>query len=398
MRLYHDMNTTRPTLALIAALMFVGAANLAAQRRTSDGGGGGSSGGGRSAPSSGGGGSSGGSSAPSRGRESGGSSSPTYSRPSRGGSSGGTMSGSYNGSSPSRSGSTARRGDTGSSGTRTASGTTGNRPATGKIGTIKRDAQAARNRPATATGTGVFIGACWGCNYWGWYGNQWGWYRGGWWYPAYYPPPDYYPGDGYASGGGSDQGYQPYPYAGADTTSETFAERRASVRRSYGAATMTYFSDAGSTTKAGLIGLEGAVGRLRGELEYARYGETVGATKDHLSTLRLGIAAQPRISNNAYVIAGVAARGVFLDDGSRAWGPEGELGLQVFPMRPFGLNVTERLAGLSWNGNDYFLFQELNTTGSVFINRVELQGGWHWMKVGDAPAFGGPIAGMRVWF
>ena len=87
-----------------------------------------------------------------------------------------------------------------------------------------------------------------------------------------------------------------------------------------------------------------------------------------------------------------------LDDGSNAWGPEGELGIQAFPLRPFGVNVTGRLAGLSWNGNDYFTFQELNTTGSVFINRVALQAGWHWMKIGDAPAFGGPIVGMRIWF
>ncbi|MFI5279566.1 MAG: hypothetical protein ACHQU1_03645, partial [Gemmatimonadales bacterium] len=326
-------------------------------------------------------------SAPSRGRESGSSSGPTYTRGSSGSSNSGT-------------GTTARRGDQGSSSTHTATGTTASRPSTGKIGTIKRDAQAARARRSTATGTGVFIGACWGCNYWGWYGDQWGWYHGGWWYPSYYPPPDYYPADGYAGGGsgGSDQGYQPYPYAGADSTSETFAQQHASVRRSYGAVTMTYFSDAGSTTKAGQIALEGAVGRLRGELEFARYAESVTGGKDHLSTLRLGVAAQPRISSNAYLIAGVAARGVILDDGSKAWGPEGELGLQVFPMRPFGLNVTERLAGLSWNGNDYFLFQELNTTGSVFINRVELQGGWHWMKVGGSPAFGGPVLGMRIWF
>src|SRR5579859_5624573 len=344
MRLYHGMNTTPPTLALVVALMFVGAGSLAAQRRTSDGGGGGSSGGGRSAPSSGGSGSRGASSAPSRGRDGGNSSGPTYSR-------GGSSSGA---SSPS----VTRQGSTG---TRTATGTTSGRPQTGKIGTIKREAQAARNRPAT-TGSGVFIGACWSCDYYGFYGDRWGWYHGGWWYPAYYPPPDYYPGDGYARGGsGNDQAAQPYP----------------AVRRSYGAVTMTYFSDAGGTAKAGQIDLEGAVGQLRGELEYAHYAEPVVGHTDHLHTLRVGIAGQPRIGNNAYLIAGVAARGVILDDGSNAWGPEGELGVQVFPVRPFGLSVTGRLAGLSWNGNDYFAMRELNTTGSVFINRVELQAGWH---------------------
>jgi len=369
MRVYQGMNNTRSTLALLVALSFVGAANLAAQRRTTDGGGGGggsSGGGSRSAPSSSG---SGSSSAPSRGRD-GSSSSPTVSRASSGTSAS----------------SSAPQG--------TSAGTTG------KIGIIKKNAQAARAQRPTVTGGGVFIGACWSCNYYGWYGDQWGWYDGGWWYPVNYPPPDYYPGDGYAGGssGGNDQGYQPYPYAGADSTSETFAQRHASVRRSYGALTMQYFSDVGSTTTAGQVGLEGAIGLLRGELEYANYAEPLARTTDRLQTLRLGLAAQPRISDNAYLIAGVAARGVFLNDGSRAWGPEGELGIQAFPLRPFGFNVTERLAGLSWNGNDYFLFQELNTTGSVFINRLELQAGWHWMKVGDAPAFGGPIVGMRVWF
>ncbi|MFI5213968.1 MAG: hypothetical protein ACHQU8_05460 [Gemmatimonadales bacterium] len=363
------MNTTRSTLALLVALSFVGAADLSAQRRTTDGGGSG----GRSAPSSGGG--SSGSSAPSRDRDVSSSSGPTVSR-------------AGSGTSASHSGSTAQ----GTSGTGTGT--------TGKIGIIKKNAQAARARSGAATGSGVFIGACWNCNYWGWYGDQWGWYDGGWWYPAYYPPPDYYPGDGYAGGGsaGSDQGYQPYPYAGADSTSETFAQRHASARRTYGALTLMHFSDVGSTTTAGQIGLEGAIGLLRGELEFANYAEPLVGGTDRLQTLRLGLAAQPRISNNAYLIAGVAARGVFLNDGSRAWGPEGELGIQAFPLRPFGFNVTERLAGLSWNGNDYFLFQELNTTGSVFINRFELQAGWHWMKVGDAPAFGGPIVGMRVWF
>jgi hypothetical protein len=386
MRVFNGMDTTRSTLALVVALSFVGAANLAAQRRTSDGGGGGQT---RSAPSSSGGGSSG-SSAPSRGREGGSSSSPTVSRGSSGSSS----------NTGSSSGSTVRRGDQGTSGTRAATGQTSGRPTSGKIGAVKRDAQAARTRRQAATGSGVFIGACWGCNSWGWYGDRWGWYHGGWWYPSYYPPPDYYPADGYAGGGssGGDQGYQPYPYAGADTTGETFAQRHASVRRSYGAVTMTYFSDAGSGTKAGQIGLEGAVGQLRGEFEYAHYAEPVVGRTDHLHTLRLGIAGQPRISSNAYLIAGVAARGVILDDGSHAWGPEGELGMQVFPLRPFGLNVTGRVAGLSWNGNDYFAFKELNTTASVFINRVELQAGWHWMKIGDTPAFGGPVLGMRVWF
>jgi hypothetical protein len=161
---------------------------------------------------------------------------------------------------------------------------------------------------------------------------------------------------------------------------------------------MQYFSDVGSTTKAGSVALEGAIGAVRGELEYSHYAEPVAGRTDHLHTLHVGIAAQPRLGRNAYLIAGVAARGVILDDGSRAWGPEGELGLQVFPMRPFGLNVTGRLAGLSWNGSDYFAFRELNTTGSVFISRVELFGGWHWMKIDTSPAFGGPMLGMRVWF
>ena len=381
------MNTTRSTLALLVALSFVSAPDLVAQRRTSDGGGGG---GGRSAPASSGGGGSA-ASAPSRGRDGGGSG-PTYSR---GGGSGSSGSGSVTRGTPQGSSASPTRGTSVASGT-TASGSSG-RPQSGKIGEIKRQAQAARAARPVGGGGGVFIGTCWGCDYWGWYGDRWGWYHGGWWYPAYYPPPDYYPGNpDYAGGSGNVPGYDAYPYA--DSTAATFARRNAPERRAYGTLSLTYFNDRGSTTQAGQVALEGVFGRVRTELEYGHYAEPVVGHTDHLQTLRLGVGGQPRLGNNAYLIAGLAARGVFLDDGSHAWGPEGELGVQAFPVRPFGVNVTGRLASLSWNGSDYFTFQELNTTGSVFVNRVELQAGWHWMKVGSSPAFGGPVLGMRLWF
>jgi hypothetical protein len=336
-------------------LAFVGAGSLSAQRRTTGGGGAA----GRGTP--------------------GGSSGASSERGSRGGSaargSGGTRTGSASvtrGSGQSR------------------------RPASGKIGAIRNRARAAQRRAGGGViVTPVYLGACWGCDYWGWYGGYWGWYHGGWWYPADHAYP-HEEGEEEEQLGG--QGYLPYPYAGGEDAGETFVRRHARRHRAFGAVSAQFFSDDGSTTKAGRFGLEGAIGLFRGELEYSHYAEPVQGGTDHLHTWRVSLGAQPRLGNRAYLVGGVGLRGVVLDRGGSAVGPEGELGVQLLPLRPFGVNLTGRLAGLTWNGYDYFTLRELNTTGSVFIGRVELVAGWHWLKVGGSPAFGGPVVGTRLWF
>ena len=75
------------------------------------------------------------------------------------------------------------------------------------------------------------------------------------------------------------------------------------------------------------------------------------------------------------------------------------IGLSVRPASILGANVTGRIAGMQWQDTrEDFALRELNTTGSVFLGSVELQAGWHWMKIGNSPAFGGPVMGVRLHF
>lgn len=378
------MNTRHSTLAILAVLSLATAGNLFAQRRTTSGGG--SSG--RSAPS-GGGRSSGGSGGSDRRGSSGSSGSGARS----GGSGGSQSGGSGTASQPSTRGQ--------SSGGNQASGTTSSdRPASGKIGAVKARARdvAARTRQGGGViyGRGIYINDCWDCGYWGYYGPRWGWYDRGWWYPARHVRRDRDDdGDEHPELG---QGYMPYPYAESDGTGETFVRPRTAERHGYGAISALYFNDVGSTTQAGHIQLEGAIRSFHADIGYDHYAEPVLGGTDRLQTVRFSVGLQPALGKHAYLIAGIGARGVFLNGGQNAGGPEGTLGLQIFPARPLGMTVTGRLAGLSWTGRDYFTMTELNTTGSVFLGRVELQAGWHWMKMEGSPGFGGPVVGTRLWF
>jgi len=383
-----DMRTPFLAVLALAFLSLAVTEPSSAQRRTEGSSGGSSD---RGTPSS------GGSSA--RG---GGGSDRGGSRPAAGGGerSGGTR------ATPSRAGgredvNTSTR-STGRGGRSTA--TSRERPASGKIGSVRRGAEAARDgknlRPTVWVGGGpVWVGGCWSCDYWGWYGGRWGRYHGGWWYPDYHDHvrerDDEDDEEREREEGG--QGYLDYPYARSTNPEDTFVRRRTVDNRGFGAITAYGFSDMGSTTRAGRLALEGALGRVRGSIEYGRYDEPLQTRTDRMHTLRFNVGLQPRLGERAYLVAAIGARGLFVDS-LDAWGPEGELGIQVFPMRPLGMNITGRIAGMSWEGYDDFTIRELNTTGSVFLGRIELQGGWHWMKIGDAPAFGGPMAGVRLWF
>ncbi len=249
---------------------------------------------------------------------------------------------------------------------------------------------------------GIWVGTCWGCTYWGWYRGYWGWYDGGWWYPAYYPRyhrPRWHDEEDVEDRARLGQGYLPYPYAGGERTADTFVRSRVSDRRAFGALTATYFDDEGSTTQAGRVTLEGAYGVFRGEVAYGHYAEPLATRTDRLHTWRAAVGVQPRLGRFGYLVVGGGVRGVVLHDGSSASGPEGEIGLQLFPQRPVGANVSGRIARLSWTGADAFTFRELNASASYFIGRIELQAGWHWMQVGrNTSAFEGPVAGLRLWF
>lgn len=401
-------HSVRLALTALTLLSLAAADALQAQRRTS-GGSGGSSGGS----------SSGGSSSPSRGggSGSGGSSSGGGATRDRGGSSGGSVSrpasapssrGGNDDAAPARTtrdrdgGSRTSRPDasatgSGRSGTSSASGRAGDgRATTGKIGSVRRNAQASRRGGGKVfVGGPVFVGGCYSCDYWGWYGGRWGWYGGGWWYPApHYPDA----GHGRDDDGGDDTAYDDYPYA-SNEEGNTFVRSRAR-NRGYGTLTAQYFSDFGSDVSAGRLGIEGAVGRLRLDADYAHYAEPVTAGTDRMQTFRAGLGFQPRLGDRAYAVVGIGGRGLWINrGGGSAGGPEGTAGLQVFPFKPFGMNVTGRLAGMRWSdGGGDFTLTELTTTGSVFVGRAEIQGGWHWLKIEGAPAFGGPVVGVRMWF
>ena len=192
------------------------------------------------------------------------------------------------------------------------------------------------------------------------------------------------------------RGYQPYPWAGDDSAS-AFPIHRTDHHRRFGTISAAYFSDAGSTVKAGRFSFEGAAQALFVGLDYNTYVEPLATTTHSMQTWRLGLGALPRIGSTMLRV-GFGARGIMLDDGTDGNGPEAELGVQAFPRRPFGVSVTGRLASVGWSSGGSSTYRELNTTGSVFIGRVELQAGWHWMKIGDALAFGGPTIGTRLWF
>jgi hypothetical protein len=359
------------------ALTIASAADLAAQRRTTGGSGSGDT---RSTPSGGSG------------------------RTASGGSSGGSR-----GSTGGGGGSAARpsSGDrsTGSARPATREGTraepSDSRPSSGKIARVRSTARGTPTDRVVIVDRGVYIGSCWDCSYWGWYGGRWGWYHGGWWYPE---RPRYR--EERDSDDEVGQGYLPYPYAETVGTGNTFVERRATRRNSYGAVSGQYFSDVGSTTMAGRFQVEGALRWVRAEGEYSSYAEPLETRTDRLHTYRIGIGVQPRLGERAYLIAGVGARGVIISStepgmsNDEAGGIEGQLGVQLFPRRPLGINVTGRIAAMKWESfGDYFTLRELNTTGSIFVGRIELQGGWHWLKVGaGTSAFGGPMVGTRVWF
>jgi len=297
-------------------------------------------------------------------------------------------------------GSATRSGGTASSaGSSTRTASSADRPASGKIDGVRRTARTARGTPTgevVIIDRGVYLGGCWDCSYWGWYRGRYGWYHGGWWYPE---RRDYGREREEEVEGNPGQGYLPYPYAEHDGTGATFVEQRATRRNSYGTVSGQYFSDVGSTTVAGRFAVEGAFRALRVEAEFGRYAEPLASGTDHFNTFRLGVGFQPRLGNNGYVVAGVGARTVALDGGLEAGGIEGQLGVQLLPLRPFGVSVSGRLAAMQWEGErNTFTLREMNSMASLFVGRIEIQGGWHWLKLGDAAAFGGPILGTRIWF
>ena len=199
---------------------------------------------------------------------------------------------------------------------------------------------------------------------------------------------------------GVGRGYRAYPYSYHDSVeSDSPFLVRHTRGRSFGTLSLSVFDDAGSTLSSARLAFEGAAALAYWSLEVSAYREPLLTHTDYLYAYRIGLGIMPRPGPRTMLRLGVAARGITLDDGSTAAGPELELGAQLLPRRPFGVSVIGRLAALDWeDGGDMMGLRELNTTGSIFVGRLEVQAGWHWMKIGGAPAFGGPMLGSRIWF
>jgi len=196
---------------------------------------------------------------------------------------------------------------------------------------------------------------------------------------------------------GVGRGYERYPYAEADR-SHPFVISKTEHGRRFGTLSAQYFDDATSTLSGAQFRFEGVAAAWYTSIEYNRYVEQLATETDRLHSWRVGLGALPHLGRSTMLRVGIAARGVVLDDGTGSLGPELELGVQAFPRRPLGLNVTGRLSHQNWATGGDFTYRELNTTGSLFVGRVEIQAGWHWAKMGSGPAFGGPTIGTRLWF
>jgi len=194
------------------------------------------------------------------------------------------------------------------------------------------------------------------------------------------------------------QGYLSYPYAAG--SGETFVRRDVTDGRRFGAVSATYFADDESALRAGHFSVEWAGGILHREIEFSTYAEPMPDGTDHLQMLRLSFTLAPPIGDLGYVKVGGGFQIVTLGTGDAATGPEVELGVQLFPRRPFGLGAAARVAPLTWNGGPEWGvgFVDLAGNGSVFVGRVEVLAGYRWTRIGVGSPFHGPMVGMRVWF
>ena len=195
------------------------------------------------------------------------------------------------------------------------------------------------------------------------------------------------------------QGYLAYPYQDPRAL-EHFVLQDVRTHREFGNLSATYFRDAGSTLRGLHVAFEGAhdVAGLSAEYDYFR--EPTSSGTDHLHLARLGVAGIGRLSHAAYLRTGLALRAMALDDGRIALGPEGEVGLQVFPLRPLAFDGTFRIAGLTGAGAAWFGTALIDAAAGagVLVGRVELRGGYRLLVIGNATTLAGPSLGARIWF
>jgi hypothetical protein len=191
------------------------------------------------------------------------------------------------------------------------------------------------------------------------------------------------------------QGYQSYPYA----RSGPYVRRDVTDGRWFAVVSATYFVDDQSSLRADHFAMEWAGGFIRREIEFSSYWEPLATRTDHLQMFRLSFTAVPPLGDVGYLKIGGGVQVVTVGTDA-ATGPEFEVGVQLFPRRPFGLGATARAAPMTWSGGPEWGvgFVDLAANGSVFVGPVEIQAGYRWTRIGVGAPFRGPTLGMRVWF
>ncbi len=198
---------------------------------------------------------------------------------------------------------------------------------------------------------------------------------------------------------GPGQGYLAYPYQDPRAL-EHFVLTDVRSHRGFGNLSGWYYRDDGSTLRGAHFAYEGARSVVGVSVEYDYFREPKLAETDYLHLGRLGVGGVTRLSHAAFLRSGLALRGMALDDGRLALGPEFEIGAQFFPLRPLAFDGTFRIAGLSgasasWLGT---VLVDASAGAGVLVGRVEVRGGYRTLVIGSGTTLAGPTLGARIWF
>jgi len=198
---------------------------------------------------------------------------------------------------------------------------------------------------------------------------------------------------------GPGQGYLSYPYSDVRAL-EHFVLSDVKAHRGYGFVSAGYYDDAGSTLSGTHLEWEGARGILAFNAGVDAFREPTATEVDHLTLLRAGATGLARLSHATLFRTGLGIRAMVLDDGSVALGPELELGVQAFPLRPLAIDGTFRVAGLSGAGAAWFgtALLEASAGAGALLGRVEVRAGYRAIVIGQATTLAGPTLGARIWF
>lgn len=206
----------------------------------------------------------------------------------------------------------------------------------------------------------------------------------------------------FAAPEGYGRGYLRYPYARSRHPSP-FVLDDVNRGRRFVTVGVQRFGDAESTSlRATTVSVEGATSALHYAFEYSHYSERVLGDRDDLVTARAGLGGTPRVGTLGFARVGVGLRAIFLDNGRGVIGPDIELGLHTFPVKPLGVSAVARVGAVNWSASGgsggWRRVVEVSPAVSVFLGRIELRAGWHELAIGRASPFSGPTLGTRLWF